>query len=42
LAGWKNEFNAIKETQKLKNVPLILKEMKSGGIFISLMTAEQV
>lgn len=43
LARWENdEVNAIKETRKLKNVPLILKEMKSGGIFFSLMTAEQV
>ena len=27
------KVNAIKESQKLENVPLILKEMKSGGIF---------
>lgn len=40
LARWKN--NAIKETQKLINVPLILKEMKHGGIFLTLMTAEQI
>jgi hypothetical protein len=41
LTRWKNaEVNVIKEAQKLNNVPLSLKEMKSGGIFLSLMTAE--